>query len=108
MQLAEFNSTFFSFSKSASKSTGTSPSIPSWRKTYPNAFWSAGIGWPYSSASKSAGICLSRYGIGGTCPSAFENAGIGDPIPALLKALGQVPTFPYGERPIPALLEALE
>ena len=55
MQLAEFNSTFFSFSKSASKSTGTSPSIPSWRKTYPNAFWSAGIGQPIPALPKALG-----------------------------------------------------
>ena len=47
---------FFHSRKALQKSTGTSPSIPSWRKTYPNAFWSAGIGWPYSSASKSVGI----------------------------------------------------
>ena len=29
------------------------------------------------------------------------------PIPALLKALGQVPPFPYGEKPIPTLLKVL-
>ena len=33
---------------------------------------------------------------------------IGDTIPALSKALGHVPPFPYGERPIPALFEVLE
>ena len=29
------------------------------------------------------------------------------PIPTFLKALGQVPQLPYGERPIPVLFEAL-
>ena len=44
----------------------------------------------------------------GTYPSAFGSARIGPPIPTLSKALGQVSPFPYGERPIPALFEALE
>ena len=47
-------------------------------------------------------------------PSASNSAGTGSfhkgterPILALLKVLGQVPIFPYGERHIPVLLEAL-
>ena len=39
---------------------------------------------------------------------AFLHKGMEGPVPALSKALGQVPPFPYGERPIPALFEALE
>nr|XP_023892888.1 uncharacterized protein LOC112004883 [Quercus suber] len=68
-------------------------------KLVPALFENAGIGNPIAAAQNRRFIkrCNRR-----PIEAFFKNAGIGSP-----KALGQLHPFPYGKRPVPALLKAL-